>query len=80
VGTIHAMIAQGLGVSILPSLAVQKAYRGVRAVPLSPRHPRCFGQLLPRDTPASPALKVWSTIVQNSLKARRSPMKFSEKT
>jgi len=68
--TIHAMVAQRLGVGILPSLAVQKV-RGVRAVPLAPRQPRCFGQLLPRDAPSSPAVKVWSTIVQNAFKARR---------
>jgi DNA-binding transcriptional LysR family regulator len=68
--TIHAMVAQRLGVGILPSLAVQKV-RGVRSVPLSPRQRRCFGQLLPRDVPASPALKTWSTIVHNAFKAKQ---------
>lgn len=63
--TIHAMVAQGLGVGILPSLAVQKV-RGVRAVPLSPRQPRHFGQITPRDLPPTPALKAWSEIVQNA--------------
>ena len=68
--TIHAMVAQRLGVGILPSLAVQKI-RGVRAVTLSPRQPRLFGQLLPRDAPASPALKAWSAIVRNAFNTRR---------
>jgi DNA-binding transcriptional LysR family regulator len=68
--TIQAMVAQGLGVSILPSLAVQKAYRGVRAVPLSPHQPRRFGQLLARDAVLSPALKTWSTIVNNAFQAK----------
>jgi DNA-binding transcriptional LysR family regulator len=64
--TIRAMVAQRLGVSILPSLAVQGVDRGVRAVPLSPRQPRRFGQLLARDPVLSPALKAWSTIVHNA--------------
>jgi DNA-binding transcriptional LysR family regulator len=68
--TIHAMVAQRLGVSILPSLAVQKVYRGVRAVPLSPRQPRSFGQLLARDAVFGPALKAWSTIVHNAFQAK----------
>jgi DNA-binding transcriptional LysR family regulator len=68
--TIHSMVAQRLGVSILPSLAVQKAYRGVRAAPLSPRQPRRFGELLARDASPSPALKAWSTIVHNAFKAK----------
>ena len=71
--TIHAMVAQRLGVGILPSLAVQKACRGLRAVPLSPRQLRRFGQLLPRDASPSPALKAWSAIVHNAFKTRRDP-------
>ena len=72
VSTIHAMIAQRLGVSILPSLAVQKLH-GVRAVPLSPRQPRYFGQLLPRDAPPSPALTAWAAIVDKAFKTQRKP-------
>jgi DNA-binding transcriptional LysR family regulator len=72
--TIHAMVAQRLGVSILPSLAVQKGYRGVRAVPLSPRQPRRFGQLLARDAVLSPALNAWSTIVRNAFQSKHRPL------
>jgi DNA-binding transcriptional LysR family regulator len=68
--TIRAMVAQRLGVSILPSLAVQTVDRGVRAVPLSPRQPRRFGQLLARDAVLSPALQAWSTIVHNAFQAK----------
>jgi len=70
--TIHAMVAQRLGVGILPSLAVQKC-RGIRAVPLSPRQPRRFGELLPHDRSPSPALKAWSAIVHHAFKTRRNP-------
>jgi DNA-binding transcriptional LysR family regulator len=73
--TIHAMVAQRLGVSILPSLAVQKAYSGLRAVPLSPRQPRRFGQLLARDASYSPALKAWSAIVHNAFRAKHRPLR-----
>jgi DNA-binding transcriptional LysR family regulator len=73
--TIHAMVAERLGVSILPSLAVQKGYHGVRAVPLSPRQPRRFGQLLARDAILSPALNVWSTIVHNAFQAKHRPLR-----
>jgi DNA-binding transcriptional LysR family regulator len=75
VSTIHAMVAQRLGVSILPSLAVQKGYRGLRVVPLSPRRPRRFGQLLARDAVHSPALNAWSTIVHNAFQAKHRPVK-----
>lgn len=73
VSTIHAMVAQGLGVSILPSLAVQKAYRGVRAVALSPRQPRRFGQLLARDAALSPTVEAWSAIVRHAFRSKQPP-------
>ena len=70
--TIHAMVAERLGVSILPSLAVQRR-RGIQAVPLSPRQPRHFGELLPLDGSANPVPKAWSAIVHDGFKTRRNP-------
>ena len=63
--TIHAMVVEGLGVSVVPSNAVQGASKGLRTLRLAPRRYRQIGLLLPNDSPQSPALKTWISLVKN---------------
>jgi len=54
--TLLAMVREGLGVSIVPSLSLAGAPGGVAAVPLRPRVPRAL-LLAARDTGLSPAAR-----------------------
>jgi DNA-binding transcriptional LysR family regulator len=65
VSTILAMVAEGLGVAIVPQLALQGLPKGARAVSLKPRRFRRVGFLLRDDKPHKPALKAWISLVRN---------------
>jgi DNA-binding transcriptional LysR family regulator len=59
VSTIQAMVAEGLGVSIVPRLALNAPPKGLRALSLKPRRFRRIGMLLQREGPQKPSVKAW---------------------
>jgi DNA-binding transcriptional LysR family regulator len=61
--TIHAMVAEELGVSVVPSLALARRPKNVRVLKLSPRRFRTIGLLLPPKLIRSPALERWVDLV-----------------
>jgi DNA-binding transcriptional LysR family regulator len=67
--TIQAMVAQDLGVSLVPSLSIGKV-RGCRALPLKPRLFRRIGMLTALSSAATPALEAWRALVRAKLKRR----------
>lgn len=67
--TIQAMVAQDLGVSLVPGLSIGKV-RGCRAVRLKPRLFRKIGMLTPLNSAATPALEAWRALVRGKLKRR----------
>jgi DNA-binding transcriptional LysR family regulator len=62
--TIQAMVAEGLGVSVVPSLSVRNPHRGSRALRLKPRSFRKIGMLRPPGFAATPALQAWSDLIK----------------
>ena len=68
--TIHAMVAEQLGVSLVPQLAIGNA-RGCRALRLRPRLFRKIGMIRASHAPLTPALGAWALLVRAGLK--RSP-------
>ena len=55
--TIQAMVAENLGVSVVPSINMQAAPKGTRCLPLSPRRFRRIGLLSALNSPALPAVE-----------------------
>ena len=68
--TIQAMVAEDLGVSLVPSLSVNKV-RGCRTLPLQPRRFRNIGMLRSTNPGSSPALEAWMSLVRT--KAQSAP-------
>jgi DNA-binding transcriptional LysR family regulator len=68
--TIQAMVAQNLGVSLVPSLSVGNV-RGCRALALKPCLYRSIGMLRSTTFAATPALEAWTSLTR--LKLKRSP-------
>jgi DNA-binding transcriptional LysR family regulator len=64
--TIHAMVAEGLGVSLVPALSLEPS-RDCRALSLAPRLFRRIGMLRPLNSMPSPALEVWMSLVRSRL-------------
>jgi DNA-binding transcriptional LysR family regulator len=64
VGTIQAMVAEGLGVSIVPRLALNAPPKGLRALSLKPRRFRRIGMLLQREGAQKPSVKAWLDLVR----------------
>ena len=64
--TIQAMVSEGLGVSLVPSLTLARRPKNVRVLRLSPRQFRTIGLLLPSNTVPSPALERWVDLVSVS--------------
>jgi DNA-binding transcriptional LysR family regulator len=63
--TLQAMVAEGLGVSLVPSLTLIRKPRNIRAIRLVPRQYRTIGILLPKtDVIPSPALGRWLDLVK----------------
>jgi DNA-binding transcriptional LysR family regulator len=62
--TLQAMVAEGLGVSLVPSLTLSRKPKNIRAIPLVPRRYRAIGVLLATDTMPSPALNRWLDLVK----------------
>ena len=62
--TLQAMVAEGLGVSLVPSLTLNRKLKNIRAIPLVPRRYRTIGILLATDTVPSPALNRWLDLVR----------------
>ena len=62
--TLQAMVAEGLGVSLVPSLTLTRKPKNIRAIPLVPRRYRTIGILLATDTVPSPALNRWLDLVR----------------
>ena len=69
--TIQAMVAEGLGVSVVPSLSVRNPHRGSRALRLKPRLFRKIGMLRPPGFAATPALLAWSDLMKTYLQDAR---------
>lgn len=65
--TIQAMVAQGLGVSLVPSLSIRNL-NGSRALPLKPRQFRTIGMLRSSASVAGPAVEAWASLVRTRLK------------
>jgi DNA-binding transcriptional LysR family regulator len=64
VDTIHAMVAEGLGFSLLPSLTLTRRPRSTRVISLLPKLYRTIGLLLPSDPFPSIALERWVELVR----------------
>jgi len=62
--TIQAMVAENLGVSLVPSLSVRSVPRGTRTLQLSPRQFRRIGLLQPPDAPALPVVEAWTALTE----------------
>jgi DNA-binding transcriptional LysR family regulator len=62
--TLQAMVAEGLGVSLVPSLTLIRKPKNIRAIRLVPRQYRTIGILLPTDAVPSPALSRWLDLVR----------------
>jgi DNA-binding transcriptional LysR family regulator len=62
--TLQAMVAEGLGVSLVPSLTLTRKPKDIRAMHLVPRRFRTIGILLATDTLPSPALDRWLDLVR----------------
>jgi len=62
--TLQAMVAEGLGVSLVPSLTLTRKPKEIRAVRLVPRRYRTIGILLAADKAPSPALNRWLDLVR----------------
>jgi DNA-binding transcriptional LysR family regulator len=62
--TLQAMVGEGLGVSLVPSLTLIRKPRNIRAVRLVPRQYRTIGILLATDAVPSPALSRWLDLVR----------------
>ena len=65
--TIQAMVAQDLGVSLVPRLSVSSA-RGCRALALKPRLFRKIGMVRSVGSPSTPALEAWLSLARIGLK------------
>lgn len=63
--TLLAMVREGLGVSIVPTLSLRTASDGITALPLRPRAPRSL-LLGARDTGLSPSARTFLAHVQNT--------------
>ena len=63
--TIGAMVAEGLGVSIVPSLACGTVLKGIRAISLTPKKFRRIGVLRSYSSPMTPAEEAWLTRTRN---------------
>lgn len=66
--TIQAMVAEKLGVSLVPSLSVKNRHAGSRALRLRPRLFRQIGMLRPLGGACSPALEAWVPLARGHLK------------
>jgi DNA-binding transcriptional LysR family regulator len=63
--TIQAMVAQGLGVSIVPALALEGRAKKARTLPLAPRAYRRVGMIFDRGSVMAPATKQWITLTKD---------------
>lgn len=72
--TIQAMVAEELGVSLVPSLSVGKSHPGTNALPLKPRLFRRIGMFLADGGALTPALDAWLTLARSRLKRRHAPV------
>jgi DNA-binding transcriptional LysR family regulator len=63
--TIQAMVAQGLGVSIVPALALEGRPKKTRTLSLSPRTYRHLGMFFDRKCVLTAATKQWLTLVKD---------------
>jgi DNA-binding transcriptional LysR family regulator len=66
--TIQAMVAEKLGVSLVPSLSVKNMHPGSRALRLKPRLFRRIGMLRPIGGAFTPALEAWVALARGRLK------------
>jgi len=69
--TIEAMVAENLGVSLVPSIALRAAPKGTRTLPLAPRRFRRIGLLQPLDAPALPAVQAWVKLTESRFRKRQ---------
>lgn len=66
--TIQAMVAEELGVSLVPSLSIVNLHAGSHAVRLKPRQFRRIGMLRSIGGDTRPALDAWLTLTRSHLK------------
>ena len=65
--TIHAMVAENLGVSLIPRLSVVRS-RSCLALPLRPRIFRQIGMIWSVTRPATPVIQAWESLVRRKLR------------
>jgi DNA-binding transcriptional LysR family regulator len=65
--TIHAMVAQSLGVSLIPRLSVIPG-RACRVLPLRPRIFRSIGMIRATGCATTPAIAAWDALIRTRLK------------
>jgi DNA-binding transcriptional LysR family regulator len=65
--TIQAMVAEALGVSLVPSLSIRNMQRGSRALRLKPRLYRRIGMLFSAGGTATPALQAWVALTRSHM-------------
>ncbi len=71
--TIQAMVAEELGVSLVPSLSVSNMHKGSRALRLKPRLFRRIGMLRAVGGASTPALEAWVTFTRSQLRRGSAP-------
>lgn len=67
--TLQAMVAERLGVSVIPSLCLRQRPRRTHVLRLSPRRYRSIGLLLPPESTPTPALARWIALAQRQFPA-----------
>jgi DNA-binding transcriptional LysR family regulator len=67
VTTLHAMVAAGLGVSIIPQLAFRRGFSSVRVASLSPRRFRTISAIHRAQIGQVPILTAWNEIAEKML-------------
>jgi DNA-binding transcriptional LysR family regulator len=67
--TIQAMVAEQLGVSLVPSLSITNARPGSRTLSLKPRQFRRIGMLRSTAGACTPALEAWVSLTASRMKA-----------
>jgi len=63
--TVHAMVQTGLGISVLPEMAIPKSLKGTRTIPLRrPGLSRQLGMVFRRNAPQTSALQAFAAAVR----------------
>jgi len=70
--TIHAMVAESLGISLIPRLSFAN-YRACKTLPLRPRLYRQIGMIRSTSHVDTPPITAWENLIRTRLKASKTP-------